>query len=187
MKRIEFSTTLLATAVLMAGLHARIARAQEQSDLPPQQDTGVFTYRTGGIGKPEAEAMKADARHHPLSLLFTSRIGERDAYAAEVDVIIKNDNGLTLLMTRGGPFLSADLPDGHYRVSARYQGIEQSRDFEVRAGKPIALTFSWKDRDQTESRVVPERSLRMHPSRDGCRHATDCRHPDRMGPPHHGQ
>ena len=175
MKRLESSTTLLATAVLVASLHAGIARAQEQSDLPPQQDTGLFTYRTGGIGKQEAEAMKADAQHHPLSLLFTSRIGERDAYAADVEVIIENENGLTLLMTRGGPFLSADLPDGHYRVSARYQGVGQSRNFDIRAKKPVTLTFNWKDRDQTESGSVPERARRMNQFREECHPSADCR------------
>jgi hypothetical protein len=54
---------------------------------PAAQTQNGITFVTGGIGKPEAAAMKAAAGHYDLMITFADRSGD---YVADVDVKIQD-------------------------------------------------------------------------------------------------
>ena len=88
--------------------------------LPAAKTQNGITYVTGGIGEPEASAMKAAANHYDLMLTFAERNGD---YLANVKVTIKDLKGYTVLDTvSDGPILLANLPSGRYTVRAEADG-----------------------------------------------------------------
>lgn len=116
--------------------------------LPPVYDTGGVRYRTGGVGLVEAAAMRADKVHYPLTLEFLVRDGETFQFTSRVTVEIIGERGDKLLgVTSEGPFLLADLPPGHYHVTAiSDDGRLQTRDVELLANAHRELRFVWAAR-----------------------------------------
>lgn len=113
--------------------------------LPPVYEAGTVRYRTGGVGRTEAEAMRADGQHYPLALQFLVRDGEAYQYTSRVTVEIASERGDKLLgVTSDGPFLLADVPPGRYRITAiSDDGRPQTRDVDVQAQAHKDLRFVW--------------------------------------------
>lgn len=113
--------------------------------LPPVKTSQGTKYTSGGIGKNESEAMKAEARHWPLALEFAVRAGQGTAqFAADVDVRIQDAQGKEVLhATSEGPFLLARLAPGHYTVRASLAGQAQTRHVHIEKDKPLRLLISW--------------------------------------------
>lgn len=116
--------------------------AVTQASLPqPRTDHGV-TYLSGGIGHEEALAMKAEAKHYPLSMVFSE--GKRGEYLANVDVTIRNSLGKVVLTTvSGGPIMLLKLPAGEYKIVATSNGKTLHRSVIVGHKGDMALSFNW--------------------------------------------
>ncbi|MEH6874520.1 MAG: hypothetical protein V7849_09005, partial [Candidatus Competibacter sp.] len=110
---------------------------------PAAQTQNGITFVTGGIGKPEAAAMKAAAGHYDLMITFADRSGD---YVADVDVKIQDAKGNTVLNTVSDPILLVDLPAGRYTVRADVDGKSLVRTLNLPAstnGHPTEVVYRW--------------------------------------------
>jgi hypothetical protein len=117
---------------------------QAQAQLPPVQTQGGIEYVTGGFGLEESTALKQAMNHYPLALTFASRDEGTAAYAADVQVVIKNkDNATVLNVTSKGPYLLVRLAPGPYQVSATYNNQTQSRKITIGESGSVRVNFGW--------------------------------------------
>lgn len=129
----------VATAVLPA------ATSVADSALPPINTQAGIPYLSGGIGSDESAAIKAAASRYSLSVTLASLQDGRNVYLSSVPVTVTDASGSVVLdVVSDGPYLLADLPPGHYRVSARFQDQEKSAEARVAAGKSARVSFLWK-------------------------------------------
>ncbi|HUH93347.1 MAG TPA: carboxypeptidase regulatory-like domain-containing protein [Casimicrobiaceae bacterium] len=128
----------------IAALPARAMMNPEMNpELPPTLRSGAVKYMSGGISNDQQSAMERDASGYPLELRFLA--GGRVYGPAYVPVKIRNPAGKVILdATSDGPLMLADLPDGHYTVSARHAGRTETLDANVEHGKRETLAFDWK-------------------------------------------
>jgi hypothetical protein len=121
------------------------AAAMSNVNLPPEHTNGPITYMSGGIGSDGVAAMKREAPRFPLGLEFVQgKKDQHEMYLADVQVTIKNAAGRVLLDTRSdGPYLLANLPDGHYTISAENAGKNEMRQVRVEQGKHQMIVFDW--------------------------------------------
>jgi len=114
------------------------------ADLPAATTTGAATYLSGGIGQDEATAIQHEASKYPVELEFVVKAQPRDEFTADVHVKVTDNHGKQILDTvSNGPFLLAQLPNGHYRVDAMKNGQTKTRDMTVKAGAHQHLIFEW--------------------------------------------
>lgn len=117
--------------------------------LPPLRHVGDISYRNGGIGVDESQALKAEAEKYPLTLVFAARIGKRHAYTSAVNVtIVKADGSSTLVVNSEGPYLLVDLPVGNYRITAISNGRSKSQSVAILAGSHRQVVFEWLEENQ---------------------------------------
>lgn len=125
-----------------------VADPASTSVLPPVRHDGPVRYRTGGIGRFEAAAMRDARTHYPLTLTFAARDGEAFQYLSRVTVEIDRADGERMIGTvTDGPMLLAELPPGGYHIIAvDDRGRAQSRDVELRADAREDVRFVWSAR-----------------------------------------
>lgn len=114
--------------------------ASPAAALPAKQYRGI-DYVTGGVGEDEAAALRAVASRYSMRARFTSSSGE---FLSGVKVLLSQVNGaLVFVATTDGPYLYAQIPPGHYRLSAVSDGVERARDISIssRGGVSVALTW----------------------------------------------
>lgn len=116
--------------------------------LPPVRREGDVRYRTGGIGRVEAAAMRSVRPQYPLAVTFLVREREALQYTSRVSVQIDRADGARMLgLTTDGPMLLADVPPGGYHIIAvDDRGRVQSRDLAIREGEQQAVSFVWPSR-----------------------------------------
>lgn len=134
--------------IVLAGLMAtQVAFAQDSEfKLPAPTTSGNVTYLSGGIGLDESTAMKQEAKNYPLELVFISKAGPREEYAAGVQVKITDRHGKAVLeIVSDGPMLLATLPDGTYRVEAAKDGAAKVQQAAVKKGAHKRLVFAWTE------------------------------------------
>ena len=129
----QFSLSLLAVTMSQAF-------AADLSALPPAHTEGSVTYLTGGVGKPESDAMKAVAGRYDLAFTFANRNRE---FLANVKVDISNRRGDRLLDIVSGPILLVDLPNGSYTVRADVGGSPMVKRFDVTGRKSHEVAYIW--------------------------------------------
>lgn len=132
-------------AAAVAALGAAVfgmASAQAASVPPMQKVDGIETM-SGGIGVGEAAAMQSEARHWPLTLEFAIKDKARSDYAADVNVLVRDTHGHTVLQTTAqGPFLLARLNPGQYTVQASLDGKTLQQKVMV-GHRPARHLFLW--------------------------------------------
>lgn len=129
--------TLFAGALALAAAFPVLAATLPQ----PKTEHGI-TYLSGGIGRDESAAMKAEAKNYPLSLVFSA--GKEGEYVADVPVTIKDRAGKVVLDTvSSGPIILLKLPAGKYRVVALRQGKALQRTVVVKAKSERQVSFHW--------------------------------------------
>ncbi|HXZ55132.1 MAG TPA: carboxypeptidase regulatory-like domain-containing protein [Burkholderiales bacterium] len=138
-------TSLLFAGALAAALALPATAAtmlMHRTALPELKTEGNITYMSGGIGKPESTAMKAEAKHYPLSMIFS---GNKDnEYLADVHVTIQDHTGKDVLSTVSeGPIMLVKLPAGRYTVIADANGKSFKRAVLVRETGERQLSFHW--------------------------------------------
>jgi len=115
------------------------------TEVAPKTENGV-TYMCGGIGKPEAQAMRHTASQYDLMLTFATKQGE---FLADVNVDIKDAGGNTVLQTScDAPILLVDVPKtGIYRIHAEANGYALDKTASIKAkkrGTPVVLLWPQK-------------------------------------------
>ncbi len=119
-----------------------MASAQAAADPPIHKIDGIETM-SGGIGDGEAAAIQSEARHWPLTLEFAVRDHARSDYAANVNVVVRDAKGQTVLKTTSqGPFLLARLNPGQYVVQASLDGKTLQQKVMV-GHQPARHLFLW--------------------------------------------
>jgi hypothetical protein len=154
---------LIRTFMAVGLLQALSAFAADLSALPPAQTQNGITYITGGVGKPESTAMKAEGGRHDLMLTFANR---RSEFLANVKVNIANRQGETVLDIVSGPILLVDLPSGRYTVRADMDGYLLARTIDVggRGHKEVAYVWPNEADQPTEFAAFETRPLGSSPS-----------------------
>ena len=132
-------------AAVAAVLAAAVFGAPSYAQLPPVQHQGTVEYLSGGIGLDESTAFKEAMSNYPLAMTFASRVVDRNAYASDVQVVIRDRQDQSVLdVTSNGPYLLVKLPPGKYQVSATYENKTQSQDISVGATGTRRIVFEWR-------------------------------------------
>ncbi|HSC78893.1 MAG TPA: carboxypeptidase-like regulatory domain-containing protein [Chitinolyticbacter sp.] len=98
-------------------------------------------FVSGGVGEEELASLQAVKPQYNLQLMTTEKSGD---YLAGVKVAIQDGKGQTVLDTvTTGPYLFVQLPDGHYQLSADYDGKVVKRAVSVRGQKARTLHLTW--------------------------------------------
>ena len=132
---------------LLAALAATpaLAALDSHAALPAEHHEGKISYMSGGIGSDEAHAMRREAAHYPLELLFVSRHGKRDDYLADMPLTIKDAKGEVMFRGRSdGPYFLAKLPAGRYTVISTEHGHPVTRHVSVGAKGTRRVVLQWK-------------------------------------------
>ena len=136
------SHRLFACAIAL-GIALPAAAASMSASLPKPETKDGITYLSGGVGKSEAAAMKAEEKRYPLSMTFSA--AKDNEYLASVPVTIKNAKGQTLLDTvSDGPIMLVKLPAGKYTVAAEAYGQSLRRTVQVKPKGDTPVVFHWK-------------------------------------------
>jgi hypothetical protein len=154
---------VIRTFMAVGLLQALSAFAADLSALPPAQTQNGITYITGGVGKPESTAMKAEGGRHDLMLIFANR---RSEFLANVKVSIADRNHETVLDIVSGPILLVDLPAGRYTVRADVDGTLLTKTIDVSGRQHKQVAYVWpNEADQpTEFAAFETRPLGSSPS-----------------------
>lgn len=132
--------SLFATTVLPASL----CWASINPETPPPITVGSITYLNGGRDATQAQAMRSEAARYPLELQFLWGRGAKETSIGNVDWSIQNATGHRLLeASSNGPLVLASLPNGRYRVTARYEGKTLSRVVNVHKGTHETVVLEW--------------------------------------------
>jgi len=137
------STGKLLIGALALGLALPAAAATiTRSALPQPRTENGIAYMSGGIGETEAAAMKEEAKHYSLSMVFSA--DKDNEYLADIRVTIKDKAGKEVLNTvSDGPIMLVKLPAGKYRVAADAKGKTLHRTVRVSATGERQLNFHW--------------------------------------------
>jgi hypothetical protein len=131
--------------VAVTGLALAVpAASRTLSQLPPAEHAGPITYLSGGADAKQADAMRRATASYPLELDFLWGRGAKETPIANVDWSLKNDKtGQTIDAHSSGPVVLAALPDGHYTLTATYDGKPLTREVSVRKGKHDRVVLEW--------------------------------------------
>src|SRR5437867_8978624 len=119
MKPIRFSKTTGLVLAALLGLSSAMAQAAKIDpagvQAKPEQQNGI-TFLNGGIGKDEANAIRA-AKGYNLKMTFAT--GSRNAFLADVGVDVRTHGGgkQVLALNEAGPLIYAQLPTGVYDIA----------------------------------------------------------------------
>jgi hypothetical protein len=119
-----------------------ISDGADPANAPPAKTDHGVSYRTGGIGKDERDALLLVTRSDSLKVVFA---GSADrAFVADASIRVLDDGGRTVLEAGDvGPLFFADLPPGSYRVEATFQGRTQQKPVALKRGRQTAISFAW--------------------------------------------
>jgi hypothetical protein len=132
----------LTAALIGAGLLATPLAASAQESIVAETVTAT-TYLNGGIGQTESDAMQRMANEFPLRLTFSER--KDGEFIADVPVVISDARGNPVFeLPKAGPQLYVMLPNGKYKVSARFKGLTESQDVTLAGKEGKDLSFRWK-------------------------------------------
>lgn len=110
--------------------------------IPAAKTEHGITYVSGGIGRDEAAAMKAAAKHYPLSMVFDA--GKHDEYLAGVKVRLERKDGkLAFNEVADGPIMLLKLPQGRYTIDATRDGKTLRRTVSIPAKGDRQVVFHW--------------------------------------------
>lgn len=118
-----------------------VAPQAEAVTLPQSRTENGIAFINGGVGHDEAVAMKAEARHYPLSMFFSA--AKDDEFVADVKLTIKEKSGRQIFETDAGPILLLKLPAGSYVVTADLKGASLHRTVHVKHKGNTELDFHW--------------------------------------------
>jgi len=105
---------------------------------------GEISFLNGGIGKEEAEALRAQAPSFPLELVFVRKVEDREEFLADVHLVVTDGAGRVVFDRMSqGPIFLAKFPDGPYTITADYRGATQTRRIAVGGGRHEKIALAW--------------------------------------------
>jgi len=113
------------------------ARAGFESAAP------VVTFVTGGIGKEEADAMRADAPNYALELVFVRKVDNREEFVSDVRLRIADQNERVVVERAAGPIVLAQVPNGTYTIVAEFGGQTRTQRVALSPGRHEKITMVW--------------------------------------------
>ena len=153
------TTAHIKTVTLMLALFGVAQTGFAQSIGTEVERAGNIEYLTGGVGINEQQQLSAYAKDHSynLKLVFTLNTGN---YLADVDVVLRNQRGETLLHdVADGPMFVAKVPQGTYTVIASHDGETRSQNIRAGEGGLRTVYFRWP--------AAPETGILFKPGADG--------------------
>ena len=147
---------LLATAILSISLPINTALSAPM--VMQEEISGNVTYITGGVGETEAAVMRDMAKDYLLEVSFIQKQrGQPEEFLANIKVQIQDDQQNTVLdITTDGPFLLANLPQGHYLVIAEHKGEVKQQKVSIDIKKHQKMIFNWPVVEQSETGAATE-------------------------------
>lgn len=140
MRTLTHKSAAAALVALMMGGGVAYATAT----LPPVHRSGPVEYLSGGIGQSESTAIERASKQWPLALEFAVKDGQHADFAADVKVIVRDEDGHAALKTTAqGPFLLARLAPGRYAVDATLAGKTLHEQALVKKGESTKAVFVW--------------------------------------------
>ena len=112
--------------IVVAGILSTWAPDVPSAPLNP----GAPAFVTGGVGKEEADRLRAMAPEYPLELVF-------------VRLTIADEGGRVLVDQASGPIVLVRVPAGVYTVSAEYAGQLKTRRIAVADGRHEKVALVW--------------------------------------------
>jgi hypothetical protein len=135
--------TQLTAALIGAGLLVALPPAASAQDAIVSDTIAVTTYVNGGIGAGEQDLMHRVAREFPLRMTFSEK--KDGEFLADVPVVIADARGNPVFeLSKAGPLLYVMLPNGKYKVSARFKGLTESQEITLAGKDGKDLSFHWK-------------------------------------------
>ncbi len=107
---------------------------------------GEMTYLNGGIGKDQADMMRAMSPQFPVRMTFSRFDGSEgtNQFVADVRLRVTDQAGHAVVdLTSQGPIFLLRLPDGAYTVEAEHEGVVKTQRLYIVAGEHRDLAFSW--------------------------------------------
>lgn len=105
---------------------------------------GVATYVSGGIGRAEADVLRHMAARYPVEMTFAQQNQGRNEFVAGVDLRVTDSAGHAVVDVKdGGPLVLLRLPDGHYTLTADYDGHVKTQRVDVSKGHHDRIGFLW--------------------------------------------
>jgi hypothetical protein len=135
--------TPVSAVLLGASVLAMLPLAASAQDSVVVETVAATTYVNGGVGKDEEAALHRIAKEFPLRMTFSER--KDGEFLADVPVVIADARGNPVFeLPRAGPMLYVMLPNGKYKVSARYKGLTESQEVTLAGKDGKDLYFHWK-------------------------------------------
>jgi len=105
---------------------------------------GAISFLNGGVGKEEADALRAQAPGYPIEMVFVRRVDDREEFLADVHLVVTDADGRVVFdRAAQGPIFLARFPDGAYTISADYRGATQTRRVAVGGGRHERIALAW--------------------------------------------
>lgn len=145
MKKSTRFPVLLTCIAVMASTAMTANAAEEEIVLAPVvlETIAVTTYLNGGVGKDEQEFMHRMAKEFPLRLTFSER--KDGEFIVNVPVVISDAKGNPIFeLPKAGPMLYVMLPNGKYKVSARFKGLTETQEVNITNKVGADLYFHWQ-------------------------------------------
>lgn len=141
--------TSITAALIGASLLATLPLAANAQEPTVVETITATTYVNGGIGKDEEAAMRGVAKEFPLRMTFSER--KDGEFIADVPVVITDSRGNPVFeLPNAGPMLYVMLPNGKYKVSARFKGLIESQQVTLAGKEGKDLYFHWKGTPQAK-------------------------------------
>jgi len=136
--------SVLALALACTLCASQVIWAAAAASLPKEHHRGALRWMTGGIGKDQADAMRAIASRYKVRLVMAEARKPSAAFLAAVPVTISDAKGRVVLRLKTeGPFLFLHLPPGRYSVKAEVAGRVLSRSFSVKSSGAQQIALIW--------------------------------------------
>jgi hypothetical protein len=114
------------------------------ASLPKEHHRGALRWMSGGVGKDQADAMRAVASRYNVLLVMAEAREPSAAFLAAVPVSIGDAKGHVLLRIKSaGPLLFLHLPPDRYKVKAKVAGRTLSKSFAVKSKGTQQITLIW--------------------------------------------
>ena len=128
--------------LLAAGVLAMLPFGASAQDAIVVETITATTYVNGGIGKDEEATMRRVAKEFPLRMSFSER--KDGEFLADVPVVITDARGNPVFeLSKAGPMLYVMLPNGKYKVSARFKSLTESQEVTLDGKGGKELYFHW--------------------------------------------
>jgi len=128
-------------AQTMPGNEGQAAPSNARAGFEPAAP--VVTFVTGGIGKEEADAMRADAPNYALELVFVRKVDNRAEFVSDVRLRIADQNERVVVERAAGPIVLAQVPNGTYTIVAEFGGQTRTQRVALSPGRHEKITMVW--------------------------------------------